>query len=324
MSVKITMVVPVYKVEQYIDKCINSLINQTYKEVEIILVDDGSPDRCPEICDQYAQEDKRIKVIHKTNGGLSDARNVGLKEATGEYVLFVDSDDYIQEDTCERFVSIMGNNRPDIVVGNAYRLEGNKKYSMEHKLNTNGKMIEGIDYLKEELKGKSMYMAAWLNLYRTRFLLENKLQFSVGLLHEDEDFTPRAFLKAKAVIGTNLFFYNYMIREDSITMKKDLSKNGLHIIKICHKLDKEYDCIIDKELKELLKDNLVTKYLYAIQIGKLHKRKYKNNIDKKFLKKNVLTKRNKNKLNIFFISRYGYYYLNKLMKLMIDINEGKE
>ena len=141
---KISIVVPIYKVEQYLDKCVNSLVNQTYKEIEILLVDDGSPDRSPKMCDKYAQEDPRIKVIHKVNGGLSDARNFGLKEVVGEYVLFVDSDDYIDVDTCEKFVSIMKDNKPDIVVGNAYRLENNKKYPMKHNLNTNEIMFHRI------------------------------------------------------------------------------------------------------------------------------------------------------------------------------------
>ena len=166
---RISIVVPIYKVEQYLDKCVNSLINQTYKEIEIILVDDGSPDRCPEMCDKYAQEDTRIKVIHKVNGGLSDARNYGLKESLGDYVLFVDSDDYIDVETCEKFISIIEDNRPDIVVGNAYRLENNKKYFMKHTLNTNKKMIRGTEYLKQELKSGTMYMAAWLNLYKRKY-----------------------------------------------------------------------------------------------------------------------------------------------------------
>ena len=97
----ITIVIPVYKVEKYIDRCIKSVINQTYKNLEIILVDDGSPDNCPKICDEYAEKDKRIKVIHKKNGGLSDARNVGIEAAKGKYISFIDSDDWIEKDFIE-------------------------------------------------------------------------------------------------------------------------------------------------------------------------------------------------------------------------------
>ena len=94
----ISVIVPIFKVEDYLRKCVDSVINQTYKNLEIILVDDGSPDNCPKICDEYANQDSRIKVIHKENGGLSDARNAGMKIAKGEYVSFIDSDDYISCD----------------------------------------------------------------------------------------------------------------------------------------------------------------------------------------------------------------------------------
>ena len=96
---KISVIIPVYNVSQYLHRCVDSVINQTYSDLEIILVDDGSPDDCPIICDEYSKKDARVKVIHKPNGGLSSARNAGLDIATGEYVGFVDSDDWIEEDT---------------------------------------------------------------------------------------------------------------------------------------------------------------------------------------------------------------------------------
>lgn len=313
---KISIVVPIYKVEQYLDKCVNSLVNQTYKEIEILLVDDGSPDRSPKMCDKYAQEDPRIKVIHKVNGGLSDARNFGLKEVVGEYVLFVDSDDYIDVDTCEKFVSIMKDNKPDIVVGNAYRLENNKKYPMKHNLNTNEQMISGTQYLKEELKSGSMYMAAWLNLYNKEFLVKNKLQFSVGLLHEDEEFTPRAFLEASYVIGTDIFFYNYLIREGSITTAKNKLRNAEHMMKICSILEKKYREIEDKELKALLNDSLVNKFLNTFQVAELHKKEHSHMVNKIFLKGKAYTRKNKLRVMLFKINKKVYFYLNNFTKKM--------
>ena len=101
MEKLISVVLPVYNVERYIIKCMNSVLSQTYKNIEIILVDDGSQDRCPEICERYAKKDKRVKVIHKENGGLSDARNAGIKVANGEYITFIDSDDYVDNDYVE-------------------------------------------------------------------------------------------------------------------------------------------------------------------------------------------------------------------------------
>ena len=113
-TAKISVIVPVYKVEAYLDKCISSIANQTYRNLEIILVDDGSPDNCPAMCDTWAEKDSRIRVIHKTNGGLSDARNAGMAIATGELMTFVDSDDWIAPDMCEHLYQRLAGDNSDI------------------------------------------------------------------------------------------------------------------------------------------------------------------------------------------------------------------
>ena len=111
----VSIIVPVYKVESYLPQCIESIINQTYPNLEIILIDDGSPDACGKICDEYAKQDKRIKVFHKQNGGLSDARNYGVARASGEYLSFVDSDDWIEPDMFEVLVKVADDNKADLV-----------------------------------------------------------------------------------------------------------------------------------------------------------------------------------------------------------------
>lgn len=118
---KISIVVPVYKVEKELDRCMQSLLKQTYQNIEILLVDDGSPDHCPEMCDAYGIRDPRVKVIHKKNGGLSEARNAGLQQAEGDYILYVDSDDYIDLDSCERFLQVIEGKDVDIVAGGAVK-----------------------------------------------------------------------------------------------------------------------------------------------------------------------------------------------------------
>ena len=127
----ISVIVPIYNVEREIDRCIQSILKQTYHQLEIILVDDGSPDQCPQKCDQYAHDDSRVKVIHKKNGGLSDARNAGLRIATGEYVLYVDSDDYLELDACERLLKSLSED-VDIVVGECREVEGNEVSYQRH------------------------------------------------------------------------------------------------------------------------------------------------------------------------------------------------
>ena len=119
----VSIVVPIYKVEQYLERCVQSICNQTYPKLEIILVDDGSPDQCGELCEMYAKKDERIRVVHKENGGLSDARNEGVKYATGKYILFVDSDDYIAEDLVEKTVEVAETQNCDIVLFDYYYVE---------------------------------------------------------------------------------------------------------------------------------------------------------------------------------------------------------
>ena len=118
MKSLVSVIVPIYKVEKYLNKCVDSIINQSYKNLEIILVDDGSPDKCGEICDKYAEKDSRVKVIHKENGGLSDARNAGIDIAKGDYLLFVDSDDWITSNICEVLIKNANDNLSDIIACN--------------------------------------------------------------------------------------------------------------------------------------------------------------------------------------------------------------
>lgn len=313
----ISIIVPIYKVENYLERCIESLTNQTYKNIEIILVDDGSPDNCPKICDDYADKDHRVKVIHKLNGGLSDARNRGLEEAISEYILFVDSDDYIELNACEQFVEIIKKQKADIIVGNAKRIEKNKISLMGHRYITTNKIITGPEFLKKELSTNSMHMAAWLNLYNKDFLLKNKLKFKVGILHEDIEFTPRVFLKAKTIIGTNIVFYNYLIRDGSITTQKNKTKNAEHIMAICKELDKIYIGIDDKELKKLLDNSLVDMFLNTFQVAGLHKKKYAYLVDKKFLKGKSYTKRNKFRVILIYFNKSIYYHVNKISKILL-------
>ena len=123
---KLSVIVPIYNVEQYIHKCVDSILNQNFKDFELILVDDGSPDSCGKICDEYAQKDERVKVIHKVNGGLSDARNFGLEKAKGEYVSFIDSDDWVDENIYSESLKYMEENDLDIVCFDVTEVRTNK------------------------------------------------------------------------------------------------------------------------------------------------------------------------------------------------------
>ena len=316
ISITISIIVPIYNVENYLDRCVQSLLSQTYRHIEVILVDDGSPDNCPVMCDKYAELDSRIKVIHKPNGGLSDARNTGLLSASGEYILFVDSYDYIDLDGCAKLIAAIGHHYPDIVVGNAKRIENNSESLIKHRFYTHGKVVTGAQYLKSELGSGTMHMMAVSNLYKRKFILINKMEFKIGLLYEDEQFTPRVFLKAEKVIGTDIVFYNYIIREGSITNGISKVKIAEHVMLNCKELEIIYKKINDDKLRILFMDNLVNKFLDAFQIAALYKKEYSNLVDMRFIKGKAFTKRNKLRVALFYLNKRLYYNINKLSKIM--------
>lgn len=207
---KVSIIVPVYKVEQYLEPCVNSIINQTYSNLEIILVDDGSPDTCPKLCEKLRDRDKRIKVIHKKNGGLSDARNCGLKDCTGEYVLYVDSDDIIDSDLVEKLVSLVHMNNAEIAVS-TFRFSTGDDFS---KLRLSNQIICGsaIDML--DVVYQNGLWQAWAKLIRSDIAKSNL--FQKGLIYEDYDNTPRIFLAAQKVVLSMDGRYIYTVRDDSI------------------------------------------------------------------------------------------------------------
>lgn len=226
---KISIIVPVYKVEQYLGRCVDSLINQTYRNIEIILVDDGSPDQCPALCDNYARQDDRVVVIHKKNGGLSDARNCGLMKASGKFILYVDSDDYIELDSCERLIDGMKENI-DLVVGSYKEVRNQKMVYKRHSNLSSNKIYSAKEYVISAIKCDEWYAPAWLNLYRKSFLIKNNLYYKVGFYFEDIEMLPRLFLANPRVTYVDYPFYNYVIRENSImTSRSTIEKTQMSL-----------------------------------------------------------------------------------------------
>lgn len=216
----ISIIVPVYKVEKYIEKCIQTIRKQTFKNLEIILVDDGSPDQCPEICDYYAKKDSRIKVIHKKNGGLSEARNSGLEVMTGEYVAFIDSDDYISSNYIFDLYKTIREEKADIVSCNYYQLdESHHKLKYRKKItNSPQKKFNNIDAIKDILLTNSINDVITCNkLYKSDLFLKYNIRFPVGKIHEDNFTTYKLFYQAKKIVYIEKPLYYYRRRNDSIT-----------------------------------------------------------------------------------------------------------
>ena len=318
----ISVIIPVYKVEEYINRCIDSVINQTYKNLEIILVDDGSPDGCPKICDEYAKKDSRIRVIHKQNGGLSDARNVGIDNANGKYITFIDSDDFVEKN----YISIL--------------YESLKKYNVkmsiadnliiyEDKIINNSIYEENVfsehDVLEKMLWGiRDLDNGAWTKLY-DRSLFDN-IRYPVGRLYEDTATTYKLFDLCDKIVINSIPIYNYMKRRDSITQCK-FNEKKLQLIDSTKEMT---DYIRNKyfDLNDACNRKLTWAYLstlsqYASSDCKNEyiEKKLVNDIksiDKTFLKnKNTPTR---DKIAILCL-KFGFVFYKNVWKLYLKFNK---
>lgn len=217
MAEKLSVIIPVFRTEKYLEKCLLSVLSQSYPDLEIILVDDGSDDSCPAICDKYASEYEKIKVIHKSNGGLSSARNVGLEKATGDFVTFVDSDDYIENDMYSYMMSAREN--CDIVCCSHFVEKDGKKTkapSFEEKT-----VLDTDSAVREILKDGKVKNYVWNKIFRRE--LFSDVRFPEGMAFEDIPVTPVLFTKANLVCVLPDAKYNYIIRSDSISKTESIA-----------------------------------------------------------------------------------------------------
>lgn len=217
----ISVVVPVYKVEKYLNKCLESIVNQTYRDIEIILVDDGSPDNSGTFCDMLASMDNRVKVIHKGNGGLSDARNAGIGVATGEYIIFVDSDDYINLEMIQRLHSACIENNADISICGVQMV--NEDEVILGELPVIAGTFSGMQIIEEYDYRHGAYIVTWNKIYK-RHLFTN-IRYETGKIHEDEFIFHKIFSKSSRVVCINDALYYYLQRKGSIMSQK--SQDGL-------------------------------------------------------------------------------------------------
>ena len=212
MEPLISVIVPVYNVETYIKQSIESIINQTYSNLEIVLVDDGSPDACGSICDEYASKDNRIKVFHKLNGGLSDARNYGIARALGEYLSFVDGDDWIEPDMLEILVKVAEENKADLVNSGFLKDYSNRTVEVPA---IEAMFADSIDSVKALINGR-IGAATWGKLYRKSCISD--INFPRGHVFEEHATVYRFFLQADKVVSIAKPLYHYRLhRKGSIT-----------------------------------------------------------------------------------------------------------
>lgn len=215
---KLSIIIPVYNVEQYLQNCVQSVITQTYQDLQVILVNDGSTDSSGILCDQLAQQDSRIQVVHKQNGGLSDARNAGLKVATGDYVAFLDSDDvYLLNDGLEQLMALAQIEQPDVLLFQAvdvypHHQTVRKAYDVEYMATHSG-----VEVFAQLVRTQSFNMSACFQLIRRELLEQHQIYFEKGLLSEDVDWSLRLWQHVSKVRAINLPLYGYQHREGSIS-----------------------------------------------------------------------------------------------------------
>lgn len=275
----ISIIIPIYKVEPYLRRCLDSVVNQTYTNLEIILVDDGSPDDCPKICDEYASRDNRIIVIHKKNGGLSDARNAGLDICKGEYISFIDSDDWVERDYIEVLFNLLQKTNADIAVGNHQLFsEDGVVYPQNIFFDS---VLDGYDATTMLIfKEPIQFVVSWCKLYKRN--LFGKVRFPVGKIREDECTSYQFFHYSKIVSTTSKTLYHYLKRPDSIIGRNipfdyediltqrgdfflknkrfDLSKYILSPI-IWKKVQQLYNTPIEKNEKKIILAEIKTRFV---------------------------------------------------------------
>lgn len=222
----VSVIIPVYNVEKYIKRCIDSVVNQTYKKIEIILIDDGSLDKSSKICDEYKEKDSRIEVFHKKNGGLSDARNYGLKKSKGKFVIFVDSDDWIPSNAIEIMIKKLIKNNVDIVSGKMKEV-----YSSIIKDNSREKSDINTNVMStEKALEKLMYLHNFSNSASAKIYKKNlfeNVEYPKGKLYEDLGTTYKVFAKAKKIASIDSIVYYYYQNNNESIMHKEYDEKRL-------------------------------------------------------------------------------------------------
>ncbi len=288
---KVSVIVPVYNVEKYLHRCVDSIISQTYENLEIILVDDGSPDNSGKICDEYAKKDNRIQVVHKSNGGISSARNAGIKTSTGDYIVYVDSDDWLEKNAIEMLHKTIIDENVDLVMGNYFVSDDNgtnNANTYAEKI-SNKKFVKGTEEFENNVimpfvNGQRACFI-WLFITKKSFLLDEKI-FDEGISFvEDGLYTLKLIKKINSMYFLDMPLYHYFTNQNGLTRS---SNRILKNIKQTPQLTKLFDEILNdetfrknnyKEIRRAANTKIVMSYLYSL---------YKEYLDNKKFEKEVI------------------------------------
>ena len=268
MQALISVIVPVYNVAPYLRQCVDSILSQSYTHLEVLLIDDGSTDESGAICDEYAQQDSRVKVIHKSNGGLSSARNVGLSLASGEWISFVDSDDWLDTSIYQKCIDEL-ERYPDLdlvrfLINYAYPDKDANSYRLVPLRETQDSLV--IDKSVCFRYPGRLLGIVWSSIYRASLLKSLEIIFIDGLIHEDEYFTAELYARAKSLKGRYVPFYGYYYRKDregaithngnSIKSFEHLSKGFISVLQRLQSVDAEVVPLLNTHFLAVLEESL--------------------------------------------------------------------
>ena len=296
MNPKVSVIVPIYNVEKYLERCLKSLVNQSLQEIEIILIDDGSTDNSPLICDQYAKQDGRIKVVHKQNQGLGMARNTGLELASGEYVVFIDSDDFIEKNAYQEMYDMIKSENAEMLITNYYEYITNTGEKKEMKTVRNVRIVEGEEIKKVacqmvgfsplEKNEDDIGMSVWKNMYLRKFIEENQIKFysEREYVSEDAIFQLVTVPKMKKVIlSTNCYYY--YCQNDNQSLSATFRESKFEEYKKLYQ--KEYELLETNGIIETGKYYIATTFLGNIRahIKQLSSNRYSKKRKKELIEK---------------------------------------
>lgn len=305
--IKISIIVPVFNVEKYLDRCITNIINQSYSNIEIIIINDGSTDNSLDICNKYKKIDNRIIVINQENQGLSAVRNKGIDIATGEYILFVDSDDILNVDLLKNIESLL--NKENDVICFQHSINDSMECTyldIEDKLK-----LSGEDFLELLYEKNKMFCVVWKYCYRKEFLDENKLKFHEGIIYEDEEWNTIMLCKAKSVIFRDFVGYNYFSRGGSITTSNKNINSYLSKIKVAININKfiQENEIKNKRLLKKIKQKI---YSFFVK-NSIYILKYSDNYDEvNLIINNIKVIKNCSSIKQFILGIIFIFYILKM------------
>lgn len=329
LSPKISVIVPVYKAETYLHRCVDSLLAQTFQDYEILLIDDGSPDRSGEICDEYAKKDKRIRVFHKENGGVSSARNIGIKHAVGQWITFVDSDDWVEK---EMFATILNYPYADEVdlIFYGFQLEGEEKYLKDLEMaelkyifcNSDESIVEQCYNLE------NMHLFGWTcnKFFKKSIIQDNCLYFNMDIaLQEDHLFTLKYTKCVSSLIIIPYYPYHYVLHSNSL-MRKKHSTTMLEKISLLLLEDRLNLVRRDSNVKYIryTYDTFLADYTSSLlncSIAEYENKKNDVLYLRKVLKNEVYSKNNKRIICLYLLSFSSADLFVKLFRLLILIRQ---